>query len=72
MELVRELVQSYVDTGCDTKAMRQIVSFVISVLEERSLAARLTSTPCIAIGDCSLTMGQAQDRIAGLRSLPVF
>ena len=58
MELVGELVQNYVDTGCDTKAMRQIVSFVISVLEERALAARLTRADCVSIGDCELTLDE--------------
>lgn len=74
MELVRELMQSYADTGCDTQAMRQIVSFVISVLEERALAARLTGAGagCVSIGDCELTLDEARDRIEGLRALPVF
>lgn len=72
MELVREFVQSYVDTGCDTKAMRQIVSFVISVLAERVLAAQLTRAGCVSIGDCELTLDEARGRIEELRALPVF
>lgn len=72
MELVRELVQSYVDTGCDTKAMRQIVLFVMSMLTERALVARLTRASSVNIGDCELTMDEARDRIEGLQALPVF
>lgn len=72
IELVRDLVQSYVDAGHDRIAMREIVAFVLSVLTERWLTAMCSGAAIVKIGDCALTLEQAQDRIAGLQALPVF
>ena len=72
MELVNELVCNYVDEGHDIEAMRQIVAFVISWLAERTLVAQLTQVRYVRIGNCSLTVGEAQDRIENLQILPVF
>ncbi len=72
MKLVSDLVRQYVAAGHDRAAMREIVAFVLSELGERTLTARLTGAACIKIGDCSLTLEQAKDRIAGLQALPVF
>lgn len=72
IELVRELVGLYVAGGYDLDAMRQIVSFVLSALVERTLMERLTNRPCVQIGDCTLTLVQAEARIAELRALPLL
>lgn len=72
MELVRERVEQYVAGGYDCVAMREIVSFVLSELVWVTLTAQLTQRSCVQIGDCSLTLDEANIRIADLRALPLF
>lgn len=70
--LVRDLVQRYLDTGCDRQAMRETVAFVLSGLVERFLLARLTHTDHVTLGEIRLTLQEAETRIDDLRALPVF
>ena len=72
IELVRELVGHYGAGGHDLDAMRQIVSFVLSELGERTLTAQLTHRPSMQLGSISLTVEEAKTRIADLRALPLF
>lgn len=72
MELVRERVGQYVAGGYDCVAMREIVSFVLSELVWLTLTAQLTLRSYVQIGDCSLTLDEANTRIADLRALPLF
>lgn len=72
IDLVRDLVGHYVSSGNDRYAMRHTVTFVLSVLVERTLTAQLTNSPCIQFGDCSLTLNEANARIGDLRTLPLF
>ena len=72
IEVVRDLTARFVASGCDCQPMREIVSWVISALVERTLIAQLTQRSCVQIGDCSLTLDEANTRIADLRALPLF
>lgn len=72
IEVVRDLVDRYMASGCDCDPMQQIVAFVLAVLVERTLIASLTNSSCVQIGDCTLTLEQANTRIADLRALPLF
>ena len=61
-----------VQAGYDCVAMREIVSFVLSELVWLTLTAQLTLRSYVQIGDCSLTLDEANTRIADLRALPLF
>lgn len=72
IELVRERAEQFVAGGHDCVPMREIVSFVLSELVWRTLAALLTHRSYVQIGECSMTLDEAKTRISDLRALPFF